>query len=300
MPDGPQEKPLNELLTRSMVDIYVGTENTHWILHEKLLCYHSPFFRRIFYSKERPAKSFGLPDEEDAPFKAFVGWLYSSSLPIPREEADLGTLFDLYLMSEKFQMPALIQDVLQVVREWYKYSDTYPGLRRVQYIYANTEEGSPMRHMLVHAVARLMVLEKGIPQHWDKALRKNGQLAVDIILAIQAWRLDDELIPDARDDPNEGEDLITEEEIEREAEAGAEAVDGGEAHEDGEINDDEQTADEDSEATVVESPREAKGMEQQAQQEKKKGQDLAKGISELSLKAIPNGLTNSDYGTLQH
>ena len=215
-----------------MVDIYVGAENTHWVLHAKLLCYHSPFFRKIFYSKTNTTKTFGLEEEEDLPFKTFVGWLYSSSLPVPREESDLGVQFDLYLMAEKFQIPALIQDILQVVREWYKYSDTYPGLRRVQYIYANTEDGSPMRHMLVHSVARLMVLEKGIPAHWDKALKKNGQLAVDLIRAIQEWRLDEDLIPDARDDPAEAEELIGDDEI--------------------------QDAMDDSEETVVESPAEVR------------------------------------------
>lgn len=284
MPDAVQEKPLNELLSRSMVDLYVGPENTHWILHEKLLCHYSPFFRRIFYSKTNSSKSFGLPDEEDVPFKVFVGWLYSSSLPVPREEADLGVLFDLYLMAEKFQMPGLVQDVLQVVREWYKFSDTYPGLRRVQYIYANTEEGSPMRHMLVHAVARLLVLEKGIPKHWDKALRKNGQLAVDIIGAIQAWRLDEELVPDARDDPADAEELIPEDEIE---------------NAEGDEEDGEQDVDADGEDTVVESPGlDVKPPQQQLEGLKKKGGDLVNGIAKLGLKEVPNGITNGDYGTL--
>ncbi|KAF2118811.1 hypothetical protein BDV96DRAFT_596638 [Lophiotrema nucula] len=302
MSERTQEKPLNELLSRSMVDIYVGAENTHWILHEKLLCYHSPFFRRIFYSKTNTSKSFGLPDEEDAPFKTFIGWLYSSSLPVPREEADLGLSFDLYLMAEKFQIPSLIQDVLQVVREWYKYSDSYPGLRRVQYIYANTEEGSPMRHMLVHAVARLMVLEKGIPKHWDKALRKNGQLAVDIIGAIQAWRLEEDLIPDARDDPAEAEDLM-DEEVEREAREGAEEgetkEDGGEQQEQAQEGEGEgegeQQVDDDEDATVVNSPGEVKQLEQKVQEGKKGGQSLVNGISKLGLKMVPNGLTNGDY-----
>jgi len=207
----PADKPLHELLTRSMVDLYVGPENTHWILHEKLLCHHSAFFRKIFYNRDSKSTPYGLPDDENAPFKTFVGWLYSSALPIPREEKDLGSLFDLYLMAEKWQIPVLMTDVLQTVREWYKYSDTYPGLRRVQYMYANTEDGSPMRSMLVHSVARQMVLEDGIPKHWDKALRKNGQLAVDIIKAIQDWRLEDELIPDAREEPVEP---IEEEDVE--------------------------------------------------------------------------------------
>ncbi|KAF2463612.1 uncharacterized protein BDR25DRAFT_272762 [Lindgomyces ingoldianus] len=278
MPEAAQERQLNELLSRSMVDIYVGPDNTHWILHEKLLCHHSPFFRKTFYSKTNSTKSFGLPDDEDAPFKTFVGWLYSSSLPTPHEEADLGILFDLYLMAEKLQISALVQDVLQVVREWYKYSDTYPGLRRVQYIYANTEDGSPMRHMLVHSVARLLVLEDGIPKHWDKALRKNGQLAVDIIGAIQAWRLSDDVVPDARDDPAEGEDL----------------VDGEVEEAQGEMETDVE-ADEDQ--TVVESPREMKRHDSM-QVEKKKGEGLVNEVGKMSLQEVPNGITNGDYGTL--
>ena len=302
MANAAQEKPLNELLSRSMVDIYIGPENTHWILHEKLLCYHSPFFRKIFYSKtseHSKTQSFGLPEEEDAPFKMFVGWLYSTSLPVPREEEDLAVCFDLYLMAEKFEIPALVADILQVVREWYKYSDTYPGLRRVQYIYANTEDGSPMRHMLVHAVARLMVLEKGIPAHWDKALRKNGQLAVDIIRAIQDWRLEDELIPDAREEPELGEELVDVEEETQALDAQAEQ----EIEHDGDDEEVEEVED-DSEATFVDSPTvEAKRPEALREGKKAAGKtasskDLSKDFQKFSLGAVPNGLSTGDYGTL--
>ncbi|CAI6329185.1 unnamed protein product [Periconia digitata] len=293
----PQEKPLNELLSRSMVDLYVGPENTHWILHEKLLCYHSPFFRNIFYKKGSTTSSYGLPEEEDVTFKTFVGWLYSTSLPVPREEADLSVLFDLYLLSEKLQIPALVSDVLQVVREWYKYSDTYPGLRRVQYIYANTEDGSPMRHMLVHSVARLMVLEKGIPPHWDKALRKNGQLAVDIIKAIQDWRLSEEVVPDSRDDPAEAEDLIdVDEEL---ANADSQAEGEAEAEADVEDEADEPEAELSEDNTVVDSPVQ-KQHSVSLKDTQSKGDALAKDFKNISLQAVPNGISNGDYGTLQH
>jgi hypothetical protein len=295
-----------------MVDIYVGAENTHWILHEKLLCHHSPFFRRIFYAKNSNTTSFGLPEEEDAPFKTFIGWLYSSSLPVPREEADLGLLFDLYLMAEKFQIPNLVADVLQVVREWYKYSDSYPGLRRVQYVYANTEEGSPMRHMLVHAVARMMVIEKGIPAHWDKALRKNGQLAVDIIKAIQDWRLEEEVVPDARDEPEDAEELVdVEAETEKLDKQAEEDIEAGEVpEEEGETE--EADHEDDSEATVVDSPTSAKRNEESEKKASKtasdikgkgKGNDLSKDLSKdfkkFSLQEVPNGLAGADYGTLR-
>ncbi|KAF2640528.1 hypothetical protein P280DRAFT_549386 [Massarina eburnea CBS 473.64] len=289
MPEVAPEKPLNELLSRSMVDIYVGQENTHWILHEKLLCHHSPFFRKIFYKKGSTTSHFGLPEEEDATFKALVGWLYSSSLPVPREEGDLSVLLDLYLLSEKLEIGALIADVLQVVREWYKYSDTYPGLRRVQYIYANTENGSPMRHMLVHAVARFMVLEKGIPAHWDKALRKNGQLAVDIIMAIQDWRLGEDAVPDSRDDPAEAEELIDAEEGLADDEG--EEIDAKSGTEEAEMDD--------SEETVVDSPMQMSHHEPKEPKEVKgKSDDMVQDFKEFSLQAVPNGITNSDYGTL--
>jgi hypothetical protein len=306
-----------------MVDIYVGEENTHWILHEKLLCHHSPFFRKIFYAKGSNTQSYGLPEDDDSAFKTLVGWLYSSSLPVPREESDLGVLFDLYLMAEKFQIPNLIADVLQVVREWYKFSDSYPGLRRVQYVYANTENGSPMRHMLVHAIARMMVLEKGLPGHWDKALRKNGQLAVDVICAIQDWRLDEEIVPDARDDPAEGEDLIdVEEEIKQndaELEQNAdiednasESVDGPEGEEQ-EVDEQEaegeekaeQKADNDdadeTDDTVVGSPTQSKHDISKDDKKASSGKmdDLKKDFSKFSLNVVPNGLTNGDFGTLK-
>ncbi|KAF2156165.1 hypothetical protein K461DRAFT_291111 [Myriangium duriaei CBS 260.36] len=196
-----KERPLHELLSRDMVDIYVGPENTHWILHEKLLCYRSKFFRDIFYTRSQHRNNaFGLPDEDDEPFKLFVGWLYSASLPPAKEEKDLGNLFELYLMGEKWAIKSLMVSVLETVRRFYNDNQTYPGLRRVQYVYANTPLDSPMRQLLVGSVARFLVLGEGMPQHWDKALRKNGQLAVDIILAVQKWKIEEDKVPDPRAD----------------------------------------------------------------------------------------------------
>jgi len=208
MAEAPQEKPLHELLSRSMVDIYVGSENTHWILHEKLLCARSKFFAQIFYKKTPHGtenKRFGLPDEEDEPFRLFVGWLYSSNIIDPEEEKDLGNLFDLYLMGEKWSITSLVKDVLEAVRKFYRNTETYPGLRRVQYIYSNTDEQSPMRKLLVASVARMLALQETIPAHWDKALRKNGQLAVDLIKAIQEWRINGDEVPDPREAPLQAE-----------------------------------------------------------------------------------------------
>jgi hypothetical protein len=85
------------------------------------------------------------------------------------------------------------------VRDFYHSTSTYPGLRRVQYIYAETDEDNEMREMMVSSVARQLTTSDKIPIHWAKALQRNGQLAVDIIRAIQQWHLEERSIPDFRD-----------------------------------------------------------------------------------------------------
>ena len=191
-----------------MVDIYVGPESTHWPIHERLLCYHSPFFSSIFYDKNassRPGsnKSYGLPEDDDYPFELLVGWLYARSIRKPTDEKEIGPLLDLYLMADKFDMARLCADVVETVREFYHSTSSYPGLRRVQYIYANTSEDNLMREMMVNSIARYLALGDKIPNHWNKALRKNGQLAVDIIRSIQEWHLEGRTVPDPRDNSND-------------------------------------------------------------------------------------------------
>ena len=110
-----------------MVDIYVGQENTKWILHEKLLCYRSKFFRNIFYSKENKNRQFGLPDEEDEPFRLFVGWLYSGHTPTPKEERDLTILLDLYLMVRDFDDRNLEQKLTTIAGREVGDPRSYPG-----------------------------------------------------------------------------------------------------------------------------------------------------------------------------
>ena len=56
-----------------------------------------------------------------------------------------------------------------------------------------------MREMMVGSIARLLTLADSIPPHWEKALKRNGQMAVDVIRAIQEWHLEGRSIPDARD-----------------------------------------------------------------------------------------------------
>lgn len=181
------------------MDIYVGSEGVAYTLHEKLLCCHSTVLRQHFYDSSTTNSSYGLPDDDPSSFNLLVGWLYSRTLSFPVKEAEIGPLLDLYLLAEKLGMSALESDCVDTVRAFYHANETYPELRRVQYVYANTGDDNPLREMMVGSVARYLTLGEHIPSHWDKALRRNGQLAVDIIRAIQQWHLEGRSVPDARE-----------------------------------------------------------------------------------------------------
>jgi hypothetical protein len=240
-----------------LVDIYVGPENTHWVLHERLICHRSKFFSSVFYKKgdtPQSNKTFNLPDEDEVPFRLFVSWLYSSQIPIPEKETDLTDLYDLYLMGEKWSVVALVRDILDAVRRFYRLTNTYPSLRRVQYIYANTTPDSPMRQLLVGSIARMLVVSNsGIPAHWDKALQKNGQSAVDLIRAMQDWHVAGEEIPDPREGPTEAEQekLKAVEKLEQKQDGKVRELTGGTKV--GEKNVEDVPQDNDSEGTLHEA-----------------------------------------------
>jgi hypothetical protein len=181
-----------------MVDLYVGPDHTHWVLHEKLLCARSQTFKQVFAGK-RSSKALLLPDEEPEPFALLVAWLYSGRIPSPTHEDELGALLELHLMAERWSMPALARAVLDVMRDFYRRTDSVPSLRRLQFVYANADvEDSALRQLMVASVARMLVLGERVPLHWERALSRDGPMAVDIIRAVQAWRLEPGSVPDVR------------------------------------------------------------------------------------------------------
>jgi hypothetical protein len=59
-----------------------------------------------------------------------------------------------------------------------------------------------MRELMISCAARMFVLGEGLPPHWERAMRRDGaQLAVDILLSMQKWKIDESVVPDARKPP---------------------------------------------------------------------------------------------------
>jgi hypothetical protein len=105
-----------------------------------------------------------------------------------------------------------------------------------------------MRQLLISSVARnLVTSESGMPPQWDKALRKNGQLAVDIIIAMQKWNLEKESIPDPRQDSVKPI-LEESEQAKAQKKDGQQKDEDQSSEQDGEDNDDENNEEETEES----------------------------------------------------
>ncbi|KAK3096308.1 hypothetical protein LTR53_019440, partial [Teratosphaeriaceae sp. CCFEE 6253] len=117
----------------------------------------------------------------------------------------------------------------------------------------------------------MLVLGDGMPEHWERALRRNGQLAVDLILCVQKWHFEPQNVPDPRDESVKP--------IVEEAEEKIEMKKGEEGHEAGMANgvEHEDEAEEEGEEVQEEEVKEAAveddGAEDEGGEEEEQGEE---------------------------
>lgn len=275
------------LLTSNLAIIRVGSDKRSYTLHKDLLCARSTYLADKLSGQpsksahdsaqasddenedddeddanadaDKGSNTLTLPETDEQAFDLFVRWLYSSSLPRPDSEDAIGPLLDAYFLSQHLHLPALTATVLEHIRSWYAETDTFPALRRVQYVYENTPLQDPLRALVLGSVARYLVItlpaQSGgkfvgrFPDHWDTALRRDGTLAVDLLLEVQRWRVSGEAVPDVRLEPEAAQRLIMagpegvdedgrgEEEREEERDEGLEQSGEGEQEEENDVTD---------------------------------------------------------------
>ena len=76
-----------------------------------------------------------------------------------------------------------------------------------------------------------------MPAHWEKALRRNGQMAVDIIMCVQKWHIEPESVPDTRHDSMAS--VVDEAELNSEMKLPSESGINGGAEEEDDVEEDE-------------------------------------------------------------
>ncbi|KAK0100220.1 hypothetical protein ONS95_008185 [Cadophora gregata] len=109
---------LGEKLGKEMVAIFVGPKRKEFIIHKELIC-ESEFFKGAFMSSFAEAQEgiMYLPDDNPAAFDLYVEWAYRKRIPNGHTETYLYSLFDLYIMADKFCNTVLKDKVMDTIQD---------------------------------------------------------------------------------------------------------------------------------------------------------------------------------------
>ena len=109
-----------------MVTIYVGPKRKQFNVHKELIC-ESDFFKAAFMSCFTEANDgfMYLPDDNPAAFDLYVEWVYRKRIPSGHTESYLHSLYDLYIMADKFCNIALKDTVMDTIQDLARKHDLF-------------------------------------------------------------------------------------------------------------------------------------------------------------------------------
>ena len=130
---------------------------------------------------------FYFPDLDEYAFALFVRWIYGGKLHGPHDFHSMQHYLCLYVLGARFEIEALRNNVMDLVRAYYRRESMTAPAFRIDYIYANTDGSCPMREFLITSAAYRAMSEGergGISESVKGALKGGGQVAVDFAEAM--------------------------------------------------------------------------------------------------------------------
>ena len=143
----------------------VGPKAKRFSVQLNLIIYFSPFFKAAFTGpfKEGQEKLVTLPDIEASIFELFVNWLYRQRFPTHADSPQLLALYHrdedanfqfdrlvrLYVFSDKYDVPKLKRQCLDMLFEYLIDEDQLPDLYHVVYAIKNLDDKDPLLGMIV-------------------------------------------------------------------------------------------------------------------------------------------------------
>src|SRR4051812_25080494 len=111
-----------------VVTLIVGKSATKFIAHKKMLCAASPFFEAACKPEWQSADGcvITLPEADPEAVKMLLSWVYENDICVAihhffcdmdRLDSASGLLLKLYILGDKFQMPALQNDVIDALND---------------------------------------------------------------------------------------------------------------------------------------------------------------------------------------
>jgi hypothetical protein len=185
------------LLSGSVIEIFVGPEQKHWILHQNLLIHHSRFFdeSHVINGEHKRVKDgkLYLPDEDVGAFELLVKWLYQGSIEdVSRKPQDQKwdyafTCQKLYLLANTIGLSELRNLAIDQFRKGCHESGLVPGPEEMVPIYHRTPEASPFRKLVSKIAARQIMdpNNKRDASTYRQCFEASAEFAVDVINEIR-------------------------------------------------------------------------------------------------------------------
>ncbi|KAH8792186.1 hypothetical protein F5882DRAFT_488362 [Hyaloscypha sp. PMI_1271] len=161
-----------------VVTFILGKSKTRVQMHKHVLSAYSPVFRAAFNNdlQEGETGIYRLEDVEPAVFGLFSRWIYRQTLVSDAGKTSskdcsrtVQSLPRLWVFAEKFCIPQLQNDVIDLLRHCERVADSIP-CNQIPWVYDNTSEESLLRCYLVEPVSRNLSSNefKRTPQRYTK------------------------------------------------------------------------------------------------------------------------------------
>ncbi|KAL6704948.1 hypothetical protein ACN47E_007493 [Coniothyrium glycines] len=186
-----------ELLSGSMIDVYVGESKRHWSLHRNLLCHHSESLEEELDGAATggdKTDKLELLDYDPAGFELLVKWLYQGTLDHVSDMVDANQKYDyavscykLYLLCDRFDMAQLKNVAMDQYRRGLNEAELVPDADEIDAIYRRSPPSSPFRQLMTRIAARQIMdpsSDRDV-ESYRQCFENNPDFVVDLVRAIK-------------------------------------------------------------------------------------------------------------------
>jgi hypothetical protein len=140
---------LIRVLGSEIVKLYVGPKRKEIVVHKKLICDRSSFFRGAFAGESQKAAGglIYLPEDDADSMASYIDFLYRKA--VPELVAGDDTVPKLYFLAEKLCDSELTNKLLDGIQTYHGKHNSPLSERSIFIVYANTHEKSKLRWFCV-------------------------------------------------------------------------------------------------------------------------------------------------------
>ncbi|KAF2485339.1 hypothetical protein BDY17DRAFT_293393 [Neohortaea acidophila] len=187
----------------SLTTLYIGKDKVPFHIPSSVLRQKSPYFTKLLAEdtghdgKVHSAEHMAFGDIDDFTMALFMHWLTTDGkLAGPHDFHSFGHYLGLYMLAQKFEIESLQNQVMDLVRDYYREQNMTAAPYRLEYIYTITHGPNHMRAFLVSTAAFRLLEEHSkspavteptpassgnafISESMREVLSKNAELSVD-------------------------------------------------------------------------------------------------------------------------